>query len=61
MYQKLGMPTAQRWKICVGTDDSQHEPHLLPPREEDVADGRLEYCCIPRSCETYMKDFIGYE
>lgn len=29
MYEKLGMPTAQRWRICVRSDDSQHEPQLF--------------------------------
>lgn len=59
MYQKLGMPVAQRWRICVGPDDSQHEPHLLPPHEEDVVDGRLECCCVPKSHKTYKKDCTG--
>ena len=48
LYRKLGMPKAQRWRICVGPDDSLHEPQLLPPNEEDVIDGRLESCCVPK-------------
>lgn len=42
--------------MYIGSDDNRYELHLLPPYEEDIADGRLEFCYIPRSRQTYRKD-----
>ena len=56
LFQKLWMPRAQRWRVCIWPDDSQHEPQLLPPHEEDVVDGKLEWCCVPKSRVKLRKD-----
>ena len=59
LYQKLGMPRAQKWRICIRSDNNHHEPELLPPHEEDVVDGKLECCCIPKSRVKLRKDYTG--
>ena len=59
LYQKLWMPGAQRWRVCIGPDDSQHEPQLFPPHEEDVIDGTPGCCCIPKSYVKLRKDCTG--
>jgi hypothetical protein len=59
LYLKLEMPRAQRWRLCIGSDDSQHKPQLLPPHEEDVVDEKLERCCVTKSRVTLKKDCTG--
>lgn len=38
MYQTLGMPMSQRWRLCVGPDNCQHEPQVMPSHEEAILD-----------------------
>ena len=59
MYQTLGMPMSQRWRLCVGPDNCQHEPQVMPPHEEDILDLKFECCCLPKSRATHRRHSIG--
>ncbi|MCO5577982.1 hypothetical protein L7F22_031820 [Adiantum nelumboides] len=61
LYKGLGMVPLQEWKLCLGSDDHPHAPHVMQPCLEDERDDReaLKCCCpdmhlprlLRRDCE----------
>ncbi|KAI5068869.1 hypothetical protein GOP47_0017214 [Adiantum capillus-veneris] len=46
-YKELGMVPLQEWKLCLGSDDHPHAPHIMEPSLEDSQEDMdaLKCCC----------------
>lgn len=59
MYKHLGVIEPQRWRICVGTEDYEHDGILIPPSAEDNYEAHSAMRCecrkFKRDCAVHMQ------